>query len=100
MSQPFNLSEIADKVESVLINTPESRDDDRLLLAAVWLKEQHEMEDNRGFFVEFVDRRLSNPESITRARRKLQQNNPMLRGERWEDRHDLEPVIVSELQSI
>lgn len=101
MDNVFNLSEIATKVHSILTMNPESRDDDRFLMALVWAQEfNDDCFQYDDFLRSFMEGKLSHPESITRSRRKLQEKYPNLRGERWDIRHGLESVMVNELNSI
>ena len=43
------------------------------------------------------DRKLSHPSGIMRARRKLQEENPALRGEIWKIRHKEQEVVKRDL---
>lgn len=96
MSQPFDLQAIACKVYSILTDLPDSRDDDRILLSNIWLKESEGL-DNKDFFHHFLKGNLSNPETITRIRRKLQEQHVQLRGEKWDVRHNLEGAFCQQL---
>lgn len=92
----FDFQAVACKVYSVLTDFPRSRDDDRLLLTTIWLKEMKDLE-NPDFLYHFVSGSLSNPETITRIRRKLQEQHPCLRGEKWEIRHQMEGAVCQQL---
>lgn len=97
-SQPFDLQAVACKVYSALTDFPESRDDDKVLLSTIWVRELGDKESNiKDFFTEFLSGHLSNPETITRVRRKLQEKHEKLRGEKWEIRHKMEGAVCQQL---
>lgn len=99
MARPneFNLQEVACKVYSVLLKTPNSRDSDRILLSKIWGNEIEQMGEGKSFIEMFEAGLLSNPESICRMRRKLQEVQPSLRGEKWDSRHNIEGSICQQL---
>jgi hypothetical protein len=95
-------SKAKDIVKTILERDHQARDDDKILLAEVWKEEV-------GVFTlmslsayeaiqEMVGGRLSMPETIRRARQKLQELNPDLRGKRWDERHGLEEVTIDDLK--
>ena len=68
------------------------RDDDKRLVINVWISE---LEDKGiiyteisalSFFTLFRDGVVSNPDTITRLRRKMQEDNPHLRGAKYNER--------------
>ncbi len=74
-------------VIKVLTENEESRDDDNILILAVWsdqaLMEIKEFADLKNML---LSGKLSPPATIIRSRRKLQVNNPSLRGKLYEER--------------
>jgi hypothetical protein len=78
----MKLRHIENNVIELLNLEPEARDDDNLLLA-LYVKEHKQINaDNL-----IIEERLATLfNSVTRARRKVQEKNPDLRGERWKDR--------------
>tara|TARA_A100001011_G_scaffold399392_1_gene507790 strand:- start:407 stop:733 length:327 start_codon:yes stop_codon:yes gene_type:complete len=76
-----------ERVESLLINYPETRVNDNLLLDQVWradlLNTMSQQEFNtlsyRMFSKLLQEGSLSNPKAVTRARRKVQQDKPYLK---------------------
>jgi hypothetical protein len=97
-NNPFDFKAIACKVYSVLTEVSETRDDDRLLLAHIWIKEVGNEKGNlKEFFEQFLSGKLSNPETVTRIRRKLQEQHTSLRGEKWEIRHNMEGEVCQQL---
>src|SRR5688572_3627297 len=93
----FNLQEVACKVYSILLETPKSRDSDRVLLSIIWDNEIKELGQVENFLPLFEDGKLSNPETVCRMRRKLQEVHPCLRGEKWDARHNVEGNICQQL---
>lgn len=96
MPELFDLKVVACKVFSVLTDVPQSRDDDKVLLSEIWQKESTASSVG-DFFDELQSGKLSNAETITRMRRKLQEKHVPLRGEKWDVRHDMEGVMCSQL---
>lgn len=78
-------------VEKLLIHQPQTRDNDKLLILKVWAYQNPQLRDSNysftNFAVNYLNGLYADSESITRARRKLQENNPHLRGEKWYERH-------------
>jgi len=73
-------------VTDILTIHPETRDNDRLLIAHVWEHEQPTLfkyDRSSIFILMFVEGRLSFPDDITRARRKIQAEQSHLRGVKW-----------------
>lgn len=88
------IQKIKDVVHELLIQRPQTRDCDRKLMAYVWSKElggMYTLANISGFdFLKyFADGKLSSPESIRRARQKIQEENPNLRGDTYVERQHL-----------
>lgn len=78
-----------DLVKFILMRSPEARDNDNILLWIVWKKEYPIIDHNIEAFKElFLSKALPSMESITRARRKLQEIHPNLRGKRYNERQN------------
>ena len=95
-----------DKVEALLRQKSKYRDSDRALLARVWIdtlggEDKIAEISVRDFLLEYIkdESKLETSESIGRARRKLQRDNPSLRGDRWEERHKEEIKIIKQLNN-
>jgi hypothetical protein len=73
MKEIFNLKTIKGRVKLLMVKYPTTKDDDKELLLRY---QEH-----------FGEVPLS--DTITRARRKLQQDDPTFRGKRWYERHNL-----------
>lgn len=86
---------IESKVEAILRKNLPSRDDDReLQLAWIFYEESMIEEEKKAFDVfKVVVRRMPSLETLTRARRLLQANNPYLRGENYQKRQSREKQL-------
>jgi hypothetical protein len=93
----YDLKQVANKVYASLIERPIARDDDRALLYMVWSKECEHLPLGTKFLDAFLEGKVSNPESVTRMRRKLQEKHESLRGDKWEARHNMEAVVCQQL---
>ena len=78
-------------VENILIVKPALRNSDNRLIANYWAIEigakNLEGLTAQDFLKLFSEGKLTPPESITRARRKVQEENPALQGEVYKKRH-------------
>jgi hypothetical protein len=88
-------------VEKFLLMQPETRDNDKLLILKVWAYQNPSIRQPEFSFLNFATSYLkgsyADSESITRARRKLQENNPNLRGEKWYERHEEAAKVRNEI---
>ena len=81
-----------DKVKAYLETIPSTRDNDQELISRIWASELRKegFELREGSIADFLNLhakgRLSSSESIRRSRQKLQQDNPSLRGARYQER--------------
>ena len=92
-------------VRALLEQKPETRDDDKKLMANLWamMVGIDNMKVNSGLWLlrQYVNGDLPNPDSITRCRRKLQEEFPHLRGERYLERQaKLEPEVRNEMKGL
>jgi hypothetical protein len=63
------------------------RDNDTALIANIWYREFDAEQKTYDFLKAFADGKLTNPESIRRARQKVQEEMPELRGKSYQIRH-------------
>jgi hypothetical protein len=77
------------QVADILRNQPATRDNDRALIAAFWRIEQPliTFQTADALLRGLEAGRLSNPDDITRARRKVQAECPELRGHKKNERY-------------
>ena len=87
------MKKIQDEVRRILTDTPLTRDNDKLLTINYWMTELglHHNKYLKTFeFMEFCilysTDKLTDAQTITRARRQLQMKNPELRGEKYKAR--------------
>lgn len=88
------MRKIKDDVRELLVKYPEYRDDDSRLVSAFYYTKYGGREAFEGisafqFLKDFAEKRFPLPDNITRVRRKLQEQEPMLRGEMYSKRHAL-----------
>ena len=81
-----------DKVKGILAKYPQTRDDDMLLYGQYLYQEQKVGKEETFFKVlaSASKRNLPSYESITRARRKVQEKEPSLRGKKYKQRQKTE----------
>ena len=100
------IKEKAQKVKDILIKYPQTQDSDSELIALFWWEElannsQGIDRDNFKIFLRcFREGVVTMPDSITRARRKLQEEVPSLRGEKYHKRHSAIPKVKKEIKEI
>ena len=89
-------------VTDMLTRYPKARDNDSLLLAYVWMYQaggKNYISDITmwDFVMDFIGKRFAEVEPITRCRRKLQEKHPELRGELYEQRHQMKESVKEEI---
>lgn len=92
------IKNIQDVVKDALIRYPKYRDDDNKLVAYIWwkhLKNNNIPEDIIAidFLQLYAKNELPQADAITRARRKIQEENPELRGELYKARHHIKEIV-------
>tara|TARA_R110002074_G_scaffold131986_1_gene274764 strand:+ start:631 stop:927 length:297 start_codon:yes stop_codon:yes gene_type:complete len=76
-------------VRQILNISKMAKDDDRSLCVQVWLHQMPKDIPLEDFFETYLSNKiLSTADSITRARRKLQEVDKTLRGKKWYERHN------------
>lgn len=93
-------------VRRLLTQNPELRDCDKRLVARVW-KSQVGSYDKLGqismlsFLTTYCNTELiASPDSITRARRKVQELHPELRGATYRERHKQASVVRGSIKNV
>ena len=93
---------LSDQVIKLLKKKSHLRDSDRRLTCNIWWKSVSNPK--LLMFEDFINLYLKGdiPESdsITRCRRKVQEEMKELRGESWDKRHGLEKVVQEELREL
>ena len=81
------------RVAAILLQYPETRDNDRMLCVYYWQQQFLDIGRNPSnmdlsdFFLAYTFTDLTDAQTITRLRRKLQMERPQFRGKRWEEKH-------------
>jgi hypothetical protein len=93
---------VLNHVESLLHTHPHLRDSDRKLISTIWWRYIGKPESLTGMEILklYADGILPETESISRCRRKLQEEKAELRGELWNKRHKAETEVINELEEI
>lgn len=86
------MKEYYEQVKEILVKYPITRDDDMMLFGQ-FLFQNGKVGKEETFYNVLASakkRKLPSYESITRARRKVQEKEPALRGKRYSQRHKIE----------
>ena len=100
----MKIKNVKQKVTQVLTKHPQSRDNDMSLLAIVWNDQLggRDVTDNMTAFelLCLLSRKeLSNPVSLRRSRQKIQEEQELLRGDKWKARQEHSKNVVEEIKS-
>ena len=89
----------AAKVKSLLEAQPKYRDDYKSLIARIWFNEIGQDKELKAYELlnKLAEGKLSHPESIMRARRKIQEEHPELRGRTYNKRKEEVKAVQREL---
>jgi len=90
------------RVTNLLEKKVHLRDDDRRLICNIWWKSvsNPELLMFEDFINLYIEGTIPESDSITRCRRKIQEENKKLRGESWDKRHNLEKAVKEELKEL
>lgn len=100
------ISSIYDLVTAQLRQAERYRDDDNLLVASIWWHELTKMGLNGynlstfDFMTLYQQQKLTSADTITRARRKIQEENPELRGKSYRVRHVSAEKVKKDLRNL
>ena len=91
---------LADKIIKLLTIRPHLRDNDRRLICNIWWDSVPNPKTLtfKDFTDLYVKEKVPESDSITRCRRKIQEEKEELRGESWELRHGLEKAVKDEIK--
>tara|TARA_Y100000310_G_scaffold74390_1_gene70635 strand:+ start:430 stop:726 length:297 start_codon:yes stop_codon:yes gene_type:complete len=93
------LFSVVDDVKLFLTKYPSLRDDDEKLMANIWNSHIGNLEDvdAKEILHMLAKHELPSYESISRSRRKIQELNPNLRGDKWIERQKRAKKIKKEI---
>jgi hypothetical protein len=94
-------TKLTDEVRNLLNLFPITRDSDFRLIAMYYRRNCPEPVSYitaDEFLNHLAHGEMASPDSITRARRKLQQHYPELRGQKWNERQEREPEVREEMR--
>jgi hypothetical protein len=98
------MTSVLSSVKKMLQGNPRLRDSDEKLMANMWyvfIGEDIVMNLTAiNLLQKLSDGDLPSYESISRCRRKIQEEKPELRGEKWKERHDAEETVIKELNQM
>ena len=101
---------IKTKVADIMLRHPETQDNDRELIVRYWKDEISELQNIArerlqsmpyftldGFLATFMTGGFTSPDSITRARRQVQEQYPQFRGKKYKERQARQEEVKKEL---
>ena len=96
------ITRLTDRVIRLLTIESTLRDDDRRLICNIWWKSvsNPELLMFEDFIKLYIKGKVPESDSITRCRRKVQEEKKELRGKSWDLRHGLEKTIIKEIREI
>ena len=96
------ITKLVDRVKGLLTAKSDLRDNDRRLTCNIWWKSvsNPELLMFEDFIRLYIEGKIPESDSITRCRRKVQEEIEELRGENWEKRHRLENLVVEEIREL
>ena len=91
------------RVAAILLKHPETRDNDRMLCVYYWQQQLLDTGRNPNsmdiadFFMAYTFTDLSDAQTITRLKRKLQLERPQFRGKKWAERQAKQDKVKLDL---
>lgn len=105
MSVATEINQLQTLVEKCLEQDYRLRDSDKKLSCRIWTMQMGGIANLKSMtayelLVKYSadDSPLYSQESIGRARRKLQEENPLLRGDKWTEKHGQEEAVINEIK--
>ena len=96
------MKNMLDKVVNLLTDHPSLRDSDERLIANIWYNHTKNVDeiDAITLLSRFAEGKLPSYQSISRCRRKIQEEKPDLRGKKWAKRHSKQQLVKDEIKEI
>ena len=90
---------IKEIVHDLLVRFPHLRDSDEKLCANIWFgyAAKFNVETSKGFLGLYAEGKMPNSESITRCRRKIQEEHEALRGNLYKERQNKQDDVKEQL---
>ena len=89
-----------DEVKILLENNTYLRDCDRKLSVVIWRKQLKDLNvSDNNFFDFYINKSLYSQESIGRARRKLQELYPNLRGKNYKNKQEEQIEVIKQIKN-
>jgi hypothetical protein len=86
------INDLTEVVKACLSQSPDTRDNDKLLFLKVWGYQNPSIRDSdfsfKMFATGFLEKQYAEPASISRTRQLLQAEHKELRGDKWYLRHN------------
>ena len=97
----MNITTVKDIVEDILVDCEACRDNDNLLTARVWMRQLSIMgyKGSKDYTAILLLDGLYKPEAITRARRKIQEEDKFLRGKVYRGRQAEQTSVKSQIKN-
>lgn len=97
-----NLKTLAEKVKFILTEAKSCQDDDTLLYAAILMMDGYNTKEMSAedMLVLMSIGTIPKYEAVTRARRKVQELNPLLRGKKYRRRIAEQDIVKDQISSI
>ena len=99
----MNIIKVSAVVKQLLTDQPKTRDSDNLLILKVWAEQEPSLRRTSFSFVNFsyyfINGIFHSTESICRARRKIQEEFPSLRGASYKARQNHQEDVKEQLRS-
>lgn len=100
----MNIKKVSEVVEHILINDPQTRESDEMLILKVWAFQNPNIRKKDFSFVQFshgfLGGRFHSTGSIMRARRKIQEIREDLRGSNYKSRQSHQKDVKNQLNQI
>ena len=98
------IQSIQKEVYQILVKYPDTRDNDRLLMLKIWSNQNNHLRTRTftfySFALEFINGNFADPETIRRARQRIQEKYPHLRGVGYERRLKLQQETQAQIKFI
>ena len=96
------MKNMLDKVVNLLTEHPSLRDSDERLIANIWYNHTKNVGeiDAITLLSRFAEGKLPSYQSISRCRRKIQEEKPDLRGKKWAKRHSKQQLVKDEIKEM